>query len=179
MSDAIKSAELDQVMLRQALGSSIPSDWPAALLVVDRPVKLLFLSLFLASLTVGCGRSPSEASNGQEPLATLASLYGRRQAMHGGRGPRDEASFKEFIGGPGKGLMERRGHANVETLFVSPRDGQPFVVLYDDKKQSPPTAVCIYEAQGIGGKRLAAASNGNVREMDANELSQILGNPVN
>jgi len=98
--------------------------------------------------------------------------------MHGGRGPRNEAEFKEFIGGPGKGLMERRGHANVETLFVSPRDGQPFVVLYDDKKQPPPAAVCIYESQGIGGKRMASSSNGDVREMDSTELSQILGIPV-
>jgi len=37
----------------------------------------------------------------------------------------------------------------------SAADQLMFVVLYDDKKQPPPAAVCIYEAQGIGGKRMA------------------------
>ena len=54
------------------------------------------------------------------------------QNYKGGRGPKDEAEFKEFVRNfdPNKLSMMKIDPNNVDGLFTSERDGKPFKIRY-------------------------------------------------
>ncbi len=138
-------------------------------------IWLAWAGLILAS---GCGPSqsqsaPRESSN----LKPLALLYGRYLGAHQGNPPPNEAALKSFIQSlPPEQLSSMRA-TDVDKLFVSSRDGQPYVVVYGKTTGPPGTGgapIIAYEQTGVDGKRFVASSLGAVDEVDETRFRQLV-----
>jgi hypothetical protein len=119
----------------------------------------------------GCGNRVAQqvgalnTSNSQR----LANLYSAFQVQKGGRGPKDEAEFKDFIKHfPADRLVLMQVDANdLDGLFRSERDGQPFKIRYGVRGGRGAVAPVIFEQQGKNGTReVATTGNSEVLEMD-------------
>jgi hypothetical protein len=125
----------------------------------------------LLLIGLGCSSPPAPSAPERVPLRHLAILYGKYRNSHQGRPPKDEAEFKQYIQGLGERQLAAAGvSANeVDSLFVSPRDGQPYEVRYNDPPPAEgpegPAAVVV-EKVGKNGKRMVAYSTGRVDEID-------------
>lgn len=137
------------------------------LLLVELPVLAL----------VGCG-APSEVPQ-EEPvvhLKALAVLYGRYVGSHRGQSPPSEAEFKKFIQSLPKTELETLKVADVDSLFISPRDNQPYQVQYNIPLPPPGpqgAPVVAYEQTGSGGERYVATSLGDVQLVDEAKFQEV------
>ena len=85
-----------------------------------------------------------------------------------GNGPADEKELKEFIG-------KIDGKVNVDELFISPRDKQPYVVFYQIAAAPGAVSVTAHEKVGVSGKKMVGLATGEVRSVDDAELQKLLG----
>jgi hypothetical protein len=129
---------------------------------------------------IGCGsRLPTDTAEGKN-LRALAIFYGRFIGSHKGRSPANEAEFKKFILSLPAPEREALGVAdpnNIDTLFTSPRDGQPYVIRYKQSSSGlvgGQATVFAYEKTGKNGKRYVATSVGNVEEVDEQRFKQLV-----
>ena len=135
-------------------------------------------ALLLLFVGLGCSSPPAPNAPERVPLRHLAILYGKYRNAHRGAPPRDEADFKKFITGLDPAQLAAAGvtAAEVDTLFVSPRDGQPYDVRYNDPPPAAgpdgPAAV-VAEKVGKGGKRMVAYSTGQVDEVDEAQYQKV------
>jgi len=93
-------------------------------------------------------------------------------------GPPNEKAFKEFIRGVDDHTTRAINfdRAEVDKLFVSPRDGKPYVVRYAVKLGDPRNPVpIIHEQDGAGGKREVGFSYGRVEDADEARYRQLFG----
>jgi hypothetical protein len=134
-------------------------------------IRLIATGALLA-MVAGCSATPPAATTPERlPLRHLAVLYGKYRSGHQGRPPKDEAEFKQFLKGLDAQQLASAGvsTAEVDSLFISPRDNQPYDVRYNDPPppEGPdgPSAVVV-ERTGVGGKRFVAYSTGKVEEID-------------
>jgi hypothetical protein len=100
-----------------------------------------------------------------------------QQMRNGSNGPKDEAAFKEFIktGMPSHRLeMMRVDPDKVDELFVSERDGQPFVIKYGQSGGPMSQIAVVFEKEGHAGKKQVAFTNGKVEEPDDAKYQQLL-----
>ena len=117
----------------------------------------MILGALCASIIVsGCGDRAekkdilaAETSN----LKPLSVLYGQYQSRNQNQPPATEDAFKKFIETNGKSTLDQF-KIDINQLFISQRDGQPYVVLYRGKV--PPSGVIAYEQNGVGGERIVA-----------------------
>lgn len=133
----------------------------------------------LFAFLVGCSSHQANLEQEQSNLKPLATLYGRFIGQHRGQPPASEAQFKEFINSGGKDLLSTFQVSSVDELFVSSRDGKPYVVLYGAAAaKGPPgpagSPVVAYEQEGVGGKRFVASSMGAVEEVDEARFKELV-----
>src|SRR2546430_2512511 len=127
------------------------------------------LAGWIVFLVIGCSSPQGPASPERVPLRHLAILYGQYRNSHQGVPPKDGAQFKQYIKSLGAPQLTAAGvsEAEVDTLFVSPRDGQPYEVRYNNPPPADdgggPAAVVV-EHSGKNGMRLVAYSTGQVDE---------------
>ena len=119
----------------------------------------------------GCGGAQRKAREiAESNLKPLAILYGQYIGQHRGRPPGNEAEFKAFIKSlPPARLATLTANRDADSLFISPRDGKPYVVLYGRSKGPPGPGgapVVAYEQEGRGGRRFVASSMGAIEEVD-------------
>ncbi len=128
-------------------------------------------------LLLGCGTEQHVESESEAHLKKLAVGYGRYIRKYG-KTPRNGKALKDFL----KTLKKEKSAAlivdNVEKLFHSPRDNQPYVVNYGLKQQGIPNPhrppIIAYEKQGKKGKRLVAFITTEVREVEEAEFQELL-----
>ena len=131
-------------------------------------------------MAAGCGREdPTNrvAAMNDSNIKRLANLYMAHQMRRGSKGPANEAAFKEFIKNgmaPHRLEMMQVNPNNADALFISERDGQPFVVRYGLSGGTMTALPVVFEQQGEGGKRLVAFTNGSVEEVDAARYEELL-----
>lgn len=130
------------------------------------PPLLLFFS------TGGCS-DPGRSNQAEESssLKPLAAFYGKFVNQHGGKTPRSEAEFKAFLKEPknAESLRLEFQVADVDAMFISPRDQQPYVVIYGAMPDLPGPGgapVVAHEKTGVEGKRFVASALGAVEEVD-------------
>jgi hypothetical protein len=116
-----------------------------------------------ACLLAGCGRSEQAKSRELEAsnLKPLGIFYGRFIGQHGGQPPANEAEFRAFVKSLGKDELATFGISDADRLFISPRDGKPYVILYGPVSGPPGPAgspVVAYEQEGQWGKRFVASA---------------------
>jgi hypothetical protein len=110
--------------------------------------------------TLGCGDGQESAEATQESnIKKLGVLYGRYMSRNRGQPPRNEADFRKFIDGLGDDFLKHLGATSADELFISERDGQPYVVVYGKLGPRVDTVggpIAIYEQVGADGTRFVA-----------------------
>src|SRR4051812_17129117 len=141
---------------------------------------LVVASFTLAVVSAGCSRNnPANRIGAMNDtrIKQLANLYMAHQIRNGSNGPKDEASFKAFIQNgmsPECLQMMRVDPAKVDDLFVSERDGQPFVIKFGQSGGVMSKVPVVFEKEGQGGKRQVAYTNGQVEEGDVAKYQELL-----
>jgi hypothetical protein len=120
---------------------------------------------------LGCQAKTVSKADKSPHLATLARLYHEAESTLGHR-PKDEAEFKSFIASRAHSDSSLTG--NIEELFLSERDGQPFAVLYGDAASAMQSSLVAYEQIGVEGKRLAASSLGVISQVSAKKFVKLV-----
>lgn len=138
-------------------------------------VGMLSLSLFFT----GCG-NPDPTSYSPPPESKLLRLYLKYAQSHRDNrgiptGPANEAEFKRFLRSiPAQQLAEVQSHpGEIDQLFISPRDGQPYRLVYGLRIDARP-GVVLYESTGVDGKKRVYFLSGKSEEMDDAQLQQTL-----
>jgi hypothetical protein len=143
--------------------------------LVRLPVALL-LGLVVI---VGCerqGPASQIAAANNSNIRRLGNLYKAYQLRNGNQGPADEAAFKKFLHEMSPTRLERMqiDANNIDGLFVSERDGQPFVIRYKVSGGIGSVDPVVFEQNGSGGKRQVGFSDGSVEEVDQSRYDQLL-----
>jgi hypothetical protein len=141
----------------------------------SRPLTgLVVLALIAAP---GCGSNELESPTAAK-LKALSGFYLDYAVAKKGQGPANEADLKKHIRSMPDQLMPSGVDRNaIDTLFVSERDGEPFVVLYGvtiTGVSGTSGAVVAHEKTGKGGKRLVVLSNTKVEHVDEARLQALL-----
>lgn len=136
----------------------------------------------------GGGTPPPSPPTQETTITALGRLYGEYAARHDGLGPTDEAAFRSFLESLPEAQRKGMGVEDVAAALVSPRDGQPYVILGGiDTREAVSTTpqtgvgqpggpqqtglqgqpVVMYEQTGQDGLRLVVTSSGTSAELDA------------
>lgn len=127
----------------------------------------------------GCGEDEALSSTTAAKLRGLARVYLDYSVPKNGAGPADQATLSKHI----KKLPEHVLAANGvdpelgDGLFVSDRDGQPFVVRYGQSIgmiSGTSTQVIAHEQTGVRGKKLVTFVSGKVELADDARLQELL-----
>jgi hypothetical protein len=133
--------------------------------------------VFFGIAIFGCTRQDPPITQQEAHLKALAVCYGRFLAQHRGTPPKSEAEFKEFIQKMPADQLPG-GSSDPNSLFVSPRDNQPYVVRYDlDRSQlmpGPKMPIIAHEQTGVDGKRYVADIVGQVKEVEEAEFNELV-----
>ena len=137
-------------------------------------IHVAAISLVLATVA-GCGKPEASAKSGGPRMGTLVSMHNRMETTTG-RLPPNEEAFKKFITENGAPMLERVGVTSVDELFISERDGQPFVVTYGKYPTGMTEKIVAYEKNGSDGQRLVGYSIGAVELVDEARFREMVPN---
>jgi hypothetical protein len=126
------------------------------------------VAILICSFVAGCG-SPARQEE-MPSLRLLSSFYAQYRGHHRGQLARDEADLKQFIASVQGEALPRTGIASVDELFISTRDGKPFVVKYRGNRSWPLPEAVAYESEGRDGTRFVATIGGGLGEISDDEL---------
>jgi hypothetical protein len=134
-------------------------------------------AVFLAGLN-GCGNDTANqvAAMNKSNAQRLGNLYAAHQNYHGGRGPADEAEFKAFIKDfdPAKLSIMHVDPNDLDKLFTSERDGQPFAIRYQVGGGRGSVDPVVFELGGKDGKKqVGYTGGGKVDEVDEATYSEL------
>jgi len=122
-----------------------------------------------AMLIFAIGCTPTQAPVEQTRLSKLAVFYGKYISQNKGQTPPGEKELKAFI-------QKNDNTVNLDELFTSPRDKEPYVVRYKLGMAAPGAAmVTAHEKTGVDGKKMISLATGEVRTVDDTELQKLLG----
>jgi hypothetical protein len=131
---------------------------------------LLLLVLALGILCLQRGAKPWRRSTTERQLAGIAVLYRGYGAAYG-KPPPNMQALKAWAEKLDKQKRAQFEIDNVETLFLSERDGQPFVLVLLPTGLGP---VLAHETTGAHGKRFVVSSVGSVEELDEARFQQAM-----
>jgi hypothetical protein len=122
--------------------------------------------LVLLASSPGCGPPAAKPEpDAKVRLTKILRLY-QLYVDKNKKGPADESALREF---GGTLTPEQRDESligdDLDTIFTSPRDGQPYVIRYGLKiDPGGATRAVAWEATGKDGKRFVALTMGYVEE---------------
>jgi hypothetical protein len=147
-------------------------------LAVQWRFAVLFSCVVVAA---GCQHKPAgELAPVESNVKNIAIFYGRFMSQNRGRTPPDKEALKKFIASHPVAELAALKITDVEQLFVSPRDQQPYVVRYGAKLPPPGPSgspVIAYEKDGDGGRRYVAFANAGVEELDDARFKELVPQP--
>lgn len=139
----------------------------------------LCLVAVMMATAIGCGGPSAEdriAAANDTNIKRLASLYAMYQLRNNFQGPANEEEFKNFIREQDPDRLKMAGIdvSDIDSLFKSERDGEPFKIRYGvNTRVRGPALPVIFESTGVDGKRQVGFTNGPLREVDATEYDQL------
>jgi hypothetical protein len=161
---------------------------------MSRPTNslALFCAVVLLGFFSGCGGRVDGDAGIREANKTniqrLTNLYSRHQLFHAGKGPASEQEFRKYIGSLDAETLKKIGvdAANLDKLFISERDGQPFKVVYNvtGSTRGSNDAV-VFEQNGKDGVKEVGFTSLTVKKLNDSEISALQsgkpagGNPQN
>jgi hypothetical protein len=125
----------------------------------------------------GCGDQNAKqlADMNKSNIQRLGNLYAAFQNQKNNRGPKDEAEFKEFIKEYDPNKLKTMGvdAGNVDAVFVSERDGQPFKIRYKVGGGRGSSDAVIFEQAGKDGKKQVGYTGGKIEDVDDATYAQL------
>ncbi len=148
-----------------------------------KPFALFFAGILLVA--AGCGKGnigdKMVAEGNDANVKRLANLYYFHQLKNNFEGPADEAAFKSFINSLDDERLKMAGveKAEVDNLFVSERDSQPFKIRYGLlSKVRGPSLPVVFEETGVSGMRQVGFTNSAMQEVDQAEYDRLWASEV-
>jgi hypothetical protein len=119
----------------------------------------------------GCSSDGPPQSESDKHIKALVVLYGKFIPRNRGVGPASEEAFKKFIKSLNAQEVQHLGvdPANIDALFISPRDNQTYAFAWGIKADPGPDGkgrAIVWEQTGVKGKRMVGDSLGNIEELD-------------
>ena len=158
-------------MLRNSIKQLFENRTPSYFCKKTWGIPLLVAGLLVSQ--IGCeshssGMTQTDTKTQVEQLFNLYKSYVNAKR----KGPPNEQALREYAKGLSeKQLDEELIAKDVDSIFISARDKQPFQIVYS-QSLSPggePVAV-IYEKTGVKGMKYAALSMGYTEEYDEETL---------
>ncbi len=128
----------------------------------------LGLAAGAALVVSGCGKGDSSSDQARQVpgLKQLGLFYSLYKSRHQGNAPANEAEFKQYVTSQHAEQLKQLGIENVDSMFVSPRDGKPYVIQYGRKSGPGGNPPAAWEQDGKAGKRFVVDSMGKLDELD-------------
>lgn len=104
-------------------------------------------------------------------LQSLGGMYKMYASQNRGIPPANEGEFKRYILAQGLGHFADFGITTIDDLFISPRDGQPYMVVYGGRELPD---VLAYEQIGSETGRWIVSSMALVAEVDEATFDQMI-----
>mgnify|MGYP000094300552 CR=1 FL=1 len=145
---------------------------------VGRNVSTFSLGVAFLVLS-GCGGDKVDALYSEaygSNIKTLSNLYCMYQGRHRQVGPKDEADLKKFIAELPVEYLEKIGvdPSEIDGLFLSDRDGQPFKVRWRLRFEIPQDPLpIVFESEGVDGKCQVGFSSFVVKEVGRQEYDEL------
>ncbi len=128
----------------------------------------------LLVLVSGCRESSAVIDVSTSRLSGVAEVYQKYRGTHAGERPADVAAPTTFTTERGGYTLKRLGISNAAELFLSERDGQPYVLFLEESQpRYDGQAVLGYEAEGVNGKKIIGLENGEVRLLNEQEFQKV------
>jgi hypothetical protein len=160
---------------------SIEDSAPATPIPFSQLTKFgtLFTLVMIAALLAGCGQKSGPIAQEQTNLSWLGSMYSMYIAQNGGRAPKSIDELRKFVETRSTpDVLTRLKIASMNELFVSPRDGKPFVLVSYAKLPAPtagqPPPLVLYETAGQNGEHAVAFLGGGTQTVSATDLQKLL-----
>ncbi len=149
------------------------SDRVSTLRQVSRAGWPAFLGMLASLLFAGCGSDKPGAD--MTKLMHVVDFQRQFAEEHDGHEPQSADELREWVKAKDPQELAVRQIADVDSLFISSRDGEPFVVVPRDKGAvtSDQNRIVAYEQTGVGGLRLVAFDLGQVMEMDSELITHL------
>lgn len=136
----------------------------------------------LVLATIGCGAKQVEQPPTEANLKVIYVLFGQYTGQNRGQSPPDAAAFKQFVLGLDAEQLKSLTDKDVDSLFISPRDNQPYVIHYKAEMGVPGVGVpdaagggwLAHEQTGVEGKKYLLLSTGIIEEVDASRFDEIV-----
>lgn len=135
--------------------------------------------LLSSLLFTGCeGKTNSRLRelNGSQ-IQQLVNCYCFYQARHSYSGPKDEAEFRAFLSeSRHKDAFERVGidSSNIDSLFVSERDGKPYKIKYGLKgSMAGFFEPVVFESEGVDGEVMVGFGGSKSELMSLDESEEL------
>lgn len=161
----LRSEEVQEAKKKNA--KSATTNWPRLWIP---GATLLALSLALGILYFHTGVNPWRRSSTEKQLGGFAALY-REYGTVFGKPPTNIQALKTWAEKLDKQKLAHFEIDDVDTLFVSDRDGQPFVLIPLPRGLGP---VLAHEMFGAHGTRFVISSEGRVEELDETRFQQAM-----
>ena len=143
----------------------------AATVFARRFLPLALLGLLIANSGCNSGAAPPKP-DAQDRLSKLFNLS-RAYADKNQKPPPSEQALREFAA---KLTPEERSARligdDLESIFVSPRDSEKFMVKYNVRPDPAVNRAVAWESKGENGMRWVALTMGYVVEYDEEQLKQ-------
>jgi hypothetical protein len=141
-------------------------DWRLAGAVRSRAL----LTLLTMAWVSGCGRGLTPDEQAQVNMLRLAQLHRQYVAFHSGKEPQSADELRQWIGRTDPATLGLTGlsRSEIEALFISLRDGQPYMIVPAGKGgvTQHGDRIIVFEQKGANGKRMVAFDIGRVTEID-------------
>jgi hypothetical protein len=137
--------------------------------------RLSALFGLLVSLLVVVGCSSEKPAEDMIKLTRLVDFQHQFAESHDGREPGSADELREWVKEKNPQELAERQITDVDSLFTSSRDGEPFVIVPREKGAvtSDQNRIVAYEQKGIDGLRLVAFDLGQVMEMDGELITHL------
>jgi hypothetical protein len=115
-----------------------------------------------------CGGGRTLDEQAQANLRRVAQFYQQYVASHDGTEPQSAEELRQWVAGSDPAKLAISSDTDLDAVFVSLRDGQPYIVVPAGKGgvTQQGDRIIAHEQTGSGGKRMVAFDIGRVTEMD-------------
>jgi len=124
----------------------------------------------------GCASGRKELPAEETRLSKLARVYGHYERTKRKGPPPNVDALKEYVRSLSADDLKSIGleTSDVDQIFISSRDNEPFVYRKPPGGVPLPTTVVFYEKTGKSGKRYVAYPMGKVEEVDEAEFKKLV-----